>query len=417
MPRLLVAACLTALLFAPQALAQSGSAKAHLAAGKKAERSKNFTKMLEEYQAACAADPGNECQLGIADAYAKLGDKEKARAAYDTLINDPFAQGKYIARAKGALAKLDSAGPPPLDLPAGPPALEAPPMDLSGPPAVAEPGRKGKRKKGKRGAQADAPPPGLDLPPVGYLPALPSDPPSSSSSKKDKLVARADAPPLLDLPPGLDAPPADTGTSAGKKKGKKGKKDQVVAKAGPPALDAPPTLDGPPSLDGPPPALDGPPSLDGPPAVASTEPPAAPAATEPPAVASTEPPVVIASNDTGSKTSSAPSTATPNSGRTVSKDALVAPVPLAETSARSSGRGPARTMAYVATGLAVVALGGGAFMYSKSSSSASSVETGLHSRTENQKLLDDQKSQKTLSAVGLIAGVALGGAAAILFTF
>ena len=125
--RVLAAVALAISLAAIPAYAQSGSAKAHIAAAKKAERAKNFKKMLNEYTAACSQEPTGECQLGIADALAKMGQADKARAGYQALINDPFAQDKWTTKAKKSLAKLDSAPPPSLDLPAGPPSLDAPP--------------------------------------------------------------------------------------------------------------------------------------------------------------------------------------------------------------------------------------------------------------------------------------------------
>ena len=64
--RLFAAACAALALAASPAFAQAASAR--IASAKKAEKAKNYQKMLAEYQAACAQEPSAECQLGIADA-------------------------------------------------------------------------------------------------------------------------------------------------------------------------------------------------------------------------------------------------------------------------------------------------------------------------------------------------------------
>jgi hypothetical protein len=101
----------------------------------------------------------------------------------------------------------------------------------------------------------------------------------------------------------------------------------------------------------------------------------------------------------------------------VPRDALVSTVPTAS----SSSGGTRRTFAWVATGVAVAALGGGALFYTKASSSQSDLHnppTGtFRSAAANADLVSQEKSNKTLSAVGLITGIAAGGAAAVLFAF
>jgi hypothetical protein len=443
--RVLAAVALAISLAAVPASAQSGSAKAHIAAAKKAERAKNFQKMLDEYTAACSQEPTGECQLGIADALARLGQADKARASYQTLINDPFAQDKWVAKAKKSLSKLDSAPPPSLDLPAGPPSLDGPPPGLDLPAVADAP----KKKKGKK----DDAPPALDLPPVGDLPMLPADTATSKKKKKkDTAVAMADAPPPsldgpppgLDLPagpPSLDAPPPALDlppvADAPKKKGKKGKKDTAVAKTdAPPSLDAPP-----PSLDAPPPLdLPGPPAVeaknDAPPELPADAPPATPPADEPPAIAADAPPAVPADEPKVPEkvaekkpvkeklvAVAAPPSKTGQTGvaantpKTVNRDALVAPVPTSETPAPAQSGSKARILAYVTTGIAVAALGGGALAYSKASSSASDLHSGVRDGAAQQRLIDQQKLNRSLSAVGLLGGVVAGGVAAILFTF
>src|SRR5438105_2590246 len=211
--RLLAAAFAGLLLASLPAAAQV--AKAHIAAAKKAEKAKNYKKMLAEYQAACVAEPSSECQLGVADAFARLGQKDKARSAYEALINDPFGQENFVARAKSALARLGSGGEavaelPPMDLPAPEMAAASPglpPLDLGAPAAPAE--KKPAKKAAKKTEVAAAP--STDLPPLDLPPALPemAAPAAKKPKKETKVAAAAPAelPPLdLGAPPPAAAP-------------------------------------------------------------------------------------------------------------------------------------------------------------------------------------------------------------------
>src|SRR5205085_5471398 len=125
--------------------------------------------MLAEYQAACTLESNSECQLGIADAHAKLGHKERARSAYQALVDDPFAQDAAVAKAKAGLARLEAALASAPELPLDATAKESgvaaassvPPLDI--PPPAARP---------------------ADLPPLDLPPALPDASASKTKSPK-----------------------------------------------------------------------------------------------------------------------------------------------------------------------------------------------------------------------------------------
>jgi hypothetical protein len=84
----------------------------------------------------------------------------------------------------------------------------------------------------------------------------------------------------------------------------------------------------------------------------------------------------------------------------------------------TSERGGAqRVVAWVAAGVAVAALGGGALAYSKASSAQSDLTGKVRSGAEAQSLLEQEKQNKTLSFVGLAGGLVAAGLAVALFTF
>jgi hypothetical protein len=91
-----------------------------------------------------------------------------------------------------------------------------------------------------------------------------------------------------------------------------------------------------------------------------------------------------------------------------------APMPVREPQPSS---GIQRTMAYVTAGVAVVALGGGAFAFSKANSAHDDLTSQVHSGTEAQHLLESEKSNKTLAFVGFAGGLVAAGIAAALFAF
>src|SRR5229473_941366 len=81
------------------------------------------------------------------------------------------------------------------------------------------------------------------------------------------------------------------------------------------------------------------------------------------------------------------------------------------------GGGAQRVVAWVAAGVAVAALGGGALAYSKASSAQSDLTSKVRSGAEAQSLLEQEKQNKTLSFVGLAGGLVAAGIAVALFTF
>jgi hypothetical protein len=86
--------------------------------------------------------------------------------------------------------------------------------------------------------------------------------------------------------------------------------------------------------------------------------------------------------------------------------------------ADSSGSGSTRkVVAYVALGVAVVALAGGGIVYAKGSSAGSDLTGSKHTGAEAHDLLTTEKNDKTLGLVGLAAGLVAGGTAIALFAF
>jgi hypothetical protein len=94
--------------------------------------------------------------------------------------------------------------------------------------------------------------------------------------------------------------------------------------------------------------------------------------------------------------------------------AATAPMPVREPQPSS---GIQRTMAYVTAGVAVVALGGGAFAFSKANSAHDDLTSQVHSGTDAQHLLESEKSNKTLAFVGFAGGLVAAGIATALFAF
>jgi tetratricopeptide (TPR) repeat protein len=101
--------------------------------------------------------------------------------------------------------------------------------------------------------------------------------------------------------------------------------------------------------------------------------------------------------------------------RKVPIDALLAteaPRPTAR-----SGSGAQRVVAWVAAGVAVAALSGGALAYTKANSAQSDLTSKVRSGAAAQQLLEDEKRNKTLSFVGFAGGLVAAGLAVALFTF
>jgi len=96
--------------------------------------------------------------------------------------------------------------------------------------------------------------------------------------------------------------------------------------------------------------------------------------------------------------------------------AAVSATPLPrEPQGRSSG--VQRTMAYVTAGVAIVALGGGALAFTQANSAHNDLTSGVHSGADAQRLLEDEKRNKTLSFVGFAGGLVAAGISAALFAF
>ena len=91
-----------------------------------------------------------------------------------------------------------------------------------------------------------------------------------------------------------------------------------------------------------------------------------------------------------------------------------------ETQRSSPGErrgGTQRVIAWVAAGVAVAALGGGALAYTKASSAQSDLTNKVRSGAEAQSLLEQEKQNKTLAFVGFAGGLVAAGLSAALFTF
>jgi hypothetical protein len=212
------------------------------------------------------------------------------------------------------------------------------------------------------------PGPGLDLPGSSTPPPVVAD---NRKGKKKKPADGTLALPGMDLPgataqqapdpnaltlPGMDLPPPS--------------KPKTVATAQP-------------GLDLPPPAAKPPPVAPPPKIIASTT----PARPPPDAIATTRVP-----------------------------DAAMGQGPRPQ--ADSGGSGSTRkVVAYVALGVAVVALAGGGIVYAKGSSAGSDLTGSKHTGAEAHDLLNTEKNDKTLGLVGLAAGLVAGGTAIALFAF
>ena len=376
--KLLSALPLALLLAAAPALAD---AQQHVSAARKAEHHGDWSKALREWKAAYSLDVNAEYLIGIGDAYARLGNKDEAKKNYDAYLSDPLALPANASKVRAKMASLEAA--PGLDLPGAPgglalPAATAvsslpagPGLDL--PAAPADTGRKG--KKGRRGAEPAALP-GLDLP---------GAPPS-------EMAAKPAADPGLSLP-GLELPPA------------KKPADRKVASANP-GLDLP--------------ALPGAEQPKAAPAVALDLPsPATRTSTAPAASAKAaheaHKQLASAAPVTAVHTSTAQPAAAIDRKREPAPVAAVAeaPAPRAAPAASSSNRG----IAFVTAGVALVALGGGAYAYTKASSAHSDLTGSVHDGATAQGLLETEKRNKTISFIGLAGGLVAAGIATALFAF
>ena len=363
-------------------------AQSHVQVARKAERRGEWRKALEAWKAAYAADVNAEYLIGIGDCYAKLGNSDEAKKNYNAYLADPLALPANVDKVKAKVASLDSTAgalalpggglslpgsdaPPPLPSSAPPPLPSAAPPSLPGldlpgsAPAVAGEwgGRKGKHKKG---SDAAPPPlPGLDLP--GALPA------QVAEKKSDGLAL-----------PGLELPFAAPS-----------KPEKKVASASP-GLDLP-----------------------GLPMPAATQPSSRPAKKDQPAVATNTPSATRTSNTSSSGKQLAMAT-TPASTVQKSEPRHVPEAAIAETPRHSQAEassGTSRTVAFVAAGVAVVALGGGAFAFTKAGSAHTELTSKVHDGATAQSLLESESKNKTLSFVGFAGGLVAAGIATALFAF
>ena len=85
--------------------------------------------------------------------------------------------------------------------------------------------------------------------------------------------------------------------------------------------------------------------------------------------------------------------------------------------ADNSSGGTRKVVAYVALGVAVVALAGGGIVYAKGASAGSDLTGSKHSGSQAHDLISTEKNDKTLGLVGLAAGLVAGGTAIALFAF
>lgn len=338
-------------------------AQSHVQAAKKAEKRGEWRKALQAWKAAYSADANAEYLIGIGDAYSHLGDKAEAKKNYEAYLADPLALPANVEKVKTKIAALESSGAA-LALPGGP-GLALPGADAAAPPplpALDLPAAEAKAKKGNKGKNGDAASPGLELP---------SQPTAVAANDK-----KAD---MLALP-GLDLPAQP-----------QPKKDEKKVATATPALELP----GLPL-----------PGVTAPPAKTDT------GHKDQTTVASKDGATKATAKDTGKLVAI---TTPPKPPEHKVPDDALGSRPLHTQSEASSG--PNRTVAYVMAGVAVVALGGGAFAYTKASSAHSDLTSHVHDGATAQSLLETEAKDKTLSFVGLAAGLVSAGIATALFAF
>lgn len=97
-------------------------------------------------------------------------------------------------------------------------------------------------------------------------------------------------------------------------------------------------------------------------------------------------------------------------------EAAIAETPVGRSQAEASS-GTSRTVAFVAAGVAVVALGGGALAFTKAGSAHTELTGKVHDGATAQSLLETESKNKTLSFVGFAGGLVAAGIATALFAF
>ena len=386
-----LAALPLALLFA--AAPVRADPQQHVQAAKKAERRGDWTRALQAWKAAYSEDVNAEYLIGIGDSYAHLGNKAEAKKNYDAYLSDPLSLPANADKVKAKVASLDSA--PGLDLPGAGSGLALPAagggLDLPGAALSAAPALQGlgdlplpaapaDSKKGRKGRKGSDTPalPGLDLPGPGAevskvaeaglgLPNLdlPAGP-SKKSATPEKKIAAANpglGPDLLSLP---SAEPVRTTPTAS-------------------------------------------------PAVATKTPPATRTSTATPP-AQKPPPARVGKEIASASTTGNVHTTTAQPERKPLPDAAVAEAPAPRSSPTVSG-GRSNAIAYVTAGVALVALGGGAFAYTRAGAAHTDLTGSVHDGATSQRLLEDERRNRTVSFVGLAGGLVAAGIATALFAF
>jgi hypothetical protein len=357
----------TVAIFVCAAAPAFADAQSHVQAAKKAERRGEWRRALDAWKAAYSADVNAEYLIGIGDAYSHLGNKGEAKKNYEAYLADPLALPANVEKVKAKIASLDGSpgdalalpGGPGLALPGSPPAL---PGEAAAPPSL----------------------PGLDLPGATTTAA-------ADTGKKGKHKKGSEPPPSL---PGLELP--GTPTLVAEKKADPGPGLAL------PGLELPGT---------PAPARKEPDKR-----IASASPglelpglPLSPPARKEPPVTTqqSKPPKTIAMTQP-----SAPPKAEPRR----LPDAVLAETPAPRSQPEASS-GASRIVAYVAAGVAVISLGGGALAFTKAGSAHSELTGKVHSGAEAQSLLESEAKNKTLSFVGFAGGLVAAGISTALFAF
>jgi len=176
---------------------------------KKAERTGDWRKALQEWKGAYAAEANAEYLIGIGDALFQLGDKAEAKNNYEAYLTDPLALPANVDKVKKKLAPAERLGSGTLALPTSAPPAAAPSLPL---PNVAATRRLTRCKKAQNKSAASW----LDLPAPGRRRAretASADKPACSSLASPQLAGEegagegcASAAPPLPLPlPGAPA--------------------------------------------------------------------------------------------------------------------------------------------------------------------------------------------------------------------
>jgi len=379
MPRALFALPLALLLFA--APARADSAATHVAAAKKAAKLHRWPAALKEWQAAYRLNPDSDDLVGMGDAYAGMGDKENARKQYNAYIADPLALDSDGAKSK--LATLDTKGN---DLDLG--------FDSSPPPKATAnndlgldldtPAAKPAPKKGKAVASNNNL--GLDLDTPSAKPKPANDALSLDLTPTPPPTAKKPAKNDLDDLDSLDGPPA--------------KPAVAVAVAPPPPVAKPVPAPDAMSLDFgalPPPK----PAV----AVVVAPPPAVKPAPPPPARS-----VLAVTTPPPSRTPAAPPPG-------VSHQPAPPPSAVVATREPIIVEHNNRVIAYCTGALAVGALAVGGLYYTKASQNQTDLTSQVRSGSQQQALIEQQKTNKSLALAGIVTGVILAGVTTAIFVF